>query len=213
MGCNPRNASRRGVHLGQLPNHLFAQAVALVLAAAVHGPEDVSVSDAGCGRPRILRHLHPSGHWNRPHSTVFPNQIYDASPAVALLDVAYRECRHFGPPQSTAQEDRKALLPSRTCERARNSGPVQPVQPSAKMAPHHYGELETVWYIARGKPVCDGERHQPMTESELPYVPEPQKTDSHCRCRLDRPRRQRLPSPNSRCTRAPATCNFRRSKN
>jgi uncharacterized RmlC-like cupin family protein len=28
---------------------------------------------------------------------------------------------------------------------------VPPVQPSARIAPRHYGELETFWYIGRGR--------------------------------------------------------------
>src|ERR1017187_1376526 len=44
---------------------------------------------------------------------------------------------------------------------------------------------------------CDGERRRPMTESESPYEPEPQKADSRRSCRVERPRRPRF-SPSSR---------------
>jgi hypothetical protein len=35
------------------------------------------------------------------------NEIHDAPPAIALLDVAHCERRHFGPPEAAAQEHRQ----------------------------------------------------------------------------------------------------------
>jgi hypothetical protein len=34
---------------------------------------------------------------------MLPDEVHDAPPAIALLDVADRERRHFGPPQPAAQ--------------------------------------------------------------------------------------------------------------
>lgn len=38
---------------------------------------------------------------------MLPNQIHDAPTAIPLLDIAHRERRHFGAPQSAAQEHRQ----------------------------------------------------------------------------------------------------------
>src|SRR5271157_3265846 len=38
---------------------------------------------------------------------MLPDEVHDAPPAIALLDVADRERRHFGPPQPATQEDRQ----------------------------------------------------------------------------------------------------------
>jgi hypothetical protein len=78
----------------------------LRLAGAIHGPEYVSVSDAGGGCPRIRGYLHPRRHWNRPHAAMLSDEVHDAPPAIALLDVVYVERRYFGPPEAAAQEDR-----------------------------------------------------------------------------------------------------------
>jgi hypothetical protein len=95
------------VRLEQLPNDLLAQAVALGLAGAVYGSEYVSVNDPGGGSPCVGRHLYPRRHRNRPHAAMLPNEVHDAPPAIALLDVAYGEGSHLGPPQAAAQEHRQ----------------------------------------------------------------------------------------------------------
>src|SRR5260370_41316140 len=99
MGCDPRNASRRGVPLKQLPNHLFAQADVMRLAAAVDGTEHVTVSDARAGRPCISGHLYPCWHRDRPNAAMLPNEVHDAPPAIALLAMSDCEGRHLGSSQ------------------------------------------------------------------------------------------------------------------
>src|ERR1039458_8029766 len=69
VGGDSGYSGGRSVRLEQLPNNLFTHAGTLRLAGEVHGAEDVSVSDAGGGRPRIGRHLHPTRHRNRPYSS------------------------------------------------------------------------------------------------------------------------------------------------
>jgi hypothetical protein len=57
----------------------------------------------GYGRPRILRHLHPRRHWDRPNPAVLTDQVHNAPPSVSLLDVAHRQRRHLGAPEPAAQ--------------------------------------------------------------------------------------------------------------
>src|ERR1022692_2666176 len=99
MRCDPRNTSRRRIPLEQLPDDLFAQADALRVAGAVHRSEYVTVSDPGSGSPCVGRHFYPRRHRNRPHAAMLPNEVHDAPPAIALLDVAYGEGR---PPRIVA---------------------------------------------------------------------------------------------------------------
>src|SRR5260370_14719664 len=107
MGCNSGNTGRCRIPLEQLPDNLFAQAVALRLARAVHGSEYVSVSDSGHRSPRILRDLHPRWHRDRPHAAMFPNEVHNAPPSITLLDVTYGERRHLGTSQTAAKEHRQ----------------------------------------------------------------------------------------------------------
>src|ERR1035437_3426099 len=107
MRCDPRNASRCRIPLEQLPDNLFAQTDGLHLAGAVHGPEYKSVSDTSRGSPRTDRHLDPRWHGYRPHAAMLANEVHDAPPSVALLDVGDGERRHLGSPQAAAQEHRQ----------------------------------------------------------------------------------------------------------
>ena len=107
MRRDTRNTSRCRIPLEQLPDDLFAQAVALRLAGAVHGSEHVSVGDAGRGSPRIGRDLYPRRHRNRPHPAMLANEVHDAPSSVALLDVGDGERSHLGPPQAAAEEHRQ----------------------------------------------------------------------------------------------------------
>ena len=132
MRRDPRNTSRDRISLEQLPNDLFAQAKPLRLAGAVHGAEDVSVRDPGRGSPRIGRHLYPRRHRDRPHAAVLPDEIHDAPPPVALLDVADGQGRNLSsaaatpaalinPPKNSRRLDTVHLPQHFTVERA--SGP------------------------------------------------------------------------------------------
>jgi hypothetical protein len=45
------------------------------------------------------------GIGHRADAAMLAHQIYNAPPTVALLDVIERESRHFGAPQTTAEQD------------------------------------------------------------------------------------------------------------
>jgi hypothetical protein len=107
MGRDSRNASRGCVTLEQLPDHLLAEADGLRLTATVHRPEYITISDAGDGCPRILRNLHPGWHRDGAHTAMLSDEVHNAPPAIALLDVAHCERSHLGTPQPAAQEHRQ----------------------------------------------------------------------------------------------------------
>jgi hypothetical protein len=102
-----RYSGGQRVRLEQLPDDLLAQAGTLGLAGAVYGSEYVSVRNPGRRRPRIDCHLYPCRHRHRPDAAVLSNQIYDAPPPVALLDVGDGERSHLRAPEPAAQEDRQ----------------------------------------------------------------------------------------------------------
>jgi hypothetical protein len=78
---------------------------ALRLAGAVHGAEDVSVSDPGRGGPRVSRHIHPRRHRDGPDAPVLTDEVHEAPPAFTLLDVAKCQRRHLRSAQPTPEQD------------------------------------------------------------------------------------------------------------
>jgi hypothetical protein len=80
-----------------LPDHLFGKDLALHLVGSMDRPENVSVRHAAPNSPGINRYFHPNWHPHSPHARVLPEEIHDAPPAIALLDMARPESRHLGP--------------------------------------------------------------------------------------------------------------------
>ena len=58
------------------------------------------------------------------HTAMLSNEIDNAPPAIALLDVTHRERRHFGPPEAAAQEDRQ----DRTVAQSFGRGGIRGIQ-------------------------------------------------------------------------------------
>ena len=113
QGCDPRNSSRYRVPLKQLPDDLFAQADSLRLTAAVHGAEHVTIGDSGAGGPRILRHLHPRRHRDRPDPAVLTHEVHDAPPSRCWM----------WPTVSAATSERRNPQPSMTARTALSRRP------------------------------------------------------------------------------------------
>jgi hypothetical protein len=99
MGRDPRNTGGSRVALQELPNDLLAEGRALYLAAAVHGPENLAIRDAGRGCPRVDSDLNPFRYRHRPDTAVLSDEVHNAPSPVALLDVPLGERRHFRPPK------------------------------------------------------------------------------------------------------------------
>jgi hypothetical protein len=56
---------------------------------------DAASGDTRRQRPRVDRNFHPHRYRRGAHAPMFPNQIYDAPAAIALLDMHKRERGHF----------------------------------------------------------------------------------------------------------------------
>jgi hypothetical protein len=54
-----------------------------------------------------VAHPRRAPHRNRPHATMLSDEIHNAPPPVALLDMPESERRHLRPPESAAEEDRQ----------------------------------------------------------------------------------------------------------
>jgi hypothetical protein len=96
MRRDARDAGCGGVWPEHLPDHLFGQDLALHLVGSIDRSENVSVRHAGPNRPGINRHFHPDWHRHSPHAPVLPEEIHDAPPAIALLNMTHRQRGHFG---------------------------------------------------------------------------------------------------------------------
>jgi hypothetical protein len=105
MRRNAGNAQAGRILAEHLPDHLFAQVLTGNSAGTVHGPKNVTNDDARWRCPRVDRDFHPSGHRCRTDAAVFANQIDNAPPAIALLNMSKGQGCHFRSPESTSQKD------------------------------------------------------------------------------------------------------------
>jgi hypothetical protein len=105
VGRNAGNANLDRIPPEHLPDDFLAEALARNGAAASHWPENMSGGDARRRSPCIDRHLHPRRHRRGADAPVFSDEIDDAPPAIALLDVCKCERGHFRTAQSAAKED------------------------------------------------------------------------------------------------------------
>jgi hypothetical protein len=98
------DASRLGVGLDELPDHLFPKAFADYSVGAIHGPKHVTVGDARRKRPRVDSHFNPSRHRRGSDPTMLADQFHDAPTTVALLEMREHQRGNFGPPQAATEE-------------------------------------------------------------------------------------------------------------
>src|SRR5579864_2157643 len=87
--------------LEHLPDDLLTQTFAANSIGTIHGPEDVTIRDAGRSGPRIDRKLHPGRHRRGADASVLSNEIHNAPAAITLLDVPEGERRDLRSPEPT----------------------------------------------------------------------------------------------------------------
>ena len=80
------------------------KAVSRTCTASIYGAEHGAICNPGDSSPSIDRDLDPGRHRHRPHAPVLADQIDDAPPAIALLNVLEGERRYLGAPQPAAEQ-------------------------------------------------------------------------------------------------------------
>jgi len=91
-GAMPGTPAATAYGLKHLPHDLLGQRIALHPAAAVDGLENVAIHHVGGTGRGIDGDFDPGGHGHGPNAPVLADQVHDAAPPIAPLNVGHPSC-------------------------------------------------------------------------------------------------------------------------